>query len=292
LTLPLPPGTRIPDRAAWLNGRLVRGEEAALNLWDRGARDGGGIFETVRVYGGVPFAWVRHLERLVLSAAELGFPVPPSPRRLREAVAELLAAQSLTDAVVRITVTRGVAGGRPTRTGCWIEAEPVGGRLWSGTRAGRGRAVRLPHPFSPGWIGRHKTTSRLAWDLAREYARAEGADEALLVDRDGMLLEGAASNLFVVRDAEVLTPPLTADVLPGIARAVVLEACAAIGMPARECALPAGMLAEASEAFLTNSVQEVLPLGAVGDRVLPATAIGERLRDAYRERVARECGGG
>ena len=81
MTLPLPPGVRGPDKLACVNGSLVRGEDAVLSLWDRGARDGGAIFETVRVYAGEPFAWERHLERLVLSAAELGFPVPPSPAR-------------------------------------------------------------------------------------------------------------------------------------------------------------------------------------------------------------------
>src|SRR6187399_1630011 len=141
MNLSLPPGTRIPDKAVWINGRLVRGEDAALSVFDRGARDGGGIFETLRVYAGRPFAWQRHMERLVLSAAELGFPVPASPTALRDGMDALLAAQGLSDAVVRLTITRGVAGGRPTRAGAWIEAEPLGGRLWSGTRKGAGSAI-------------------------------------------------------------------------------------------------------------------------------------------------------
>ncbi|HUK64712.1 MAG TPA: aminotransferase class IV, partial [Dongiaceae bacterium] len=72
----------LPDRPMWVNGRLCRGDEAAVSLFDRGARDGEGLFETLRVYGGRAFQWERHLERLVLSAAELGFPVPPSPATL------------------------------------------------------------------------------------------------------------------------------------------------------------------------------------------------------------------
>lgn len=286
MSLALPPGTRVPDRLAWLNGRLVSGEEAALSLYDRGARDGGGIFETLRVYSRQPFAWQRHMERLVLSAAELGFPVPPSPRKLHEAVDELLAALSLQDAVTRITVTRGIAGGRPTRTGCWIEAEALGGRLWPGTRKGGGTAVILPHAFSPGFVGRHKTTSRLAWDLAREFARAEDADEALLVDKDGCLLEGGASNVFVVRGGRVITPSLSRDVLPGVTRALVIELCRDLGLDCREADLPGDCFATAQEAFLTNSVQEVLPLTRVQGRDMPGTAIGEWLRTAYRERVA------
>jgi branched-chain amino acid aminotransferase len=290
MSLPLPPGTRLPDRVVWLNGRLARGDEAALSVFDRGARDGGAIFETLRLYGGRPFAWQRHLERLVLSAAELGFPVPPSPAKLREAIDAVLAEQGMTDAVVRITVTRGVPGGRPTRAGAWVEAEPVAGRLWTGTRAGAGRAIVSELPFEPGWLGRHKTTSRLAWDLAREQARAANADEALLVSPDGEVLEGAASNVFVVREGEVLTPPLSRNVLPGITRALVLSLCAELGVRHRERPLDLVHVREAGEIFLTNSVQEVLPLATLDGRAVPGRALGERLRTAYRERVAADRG--
>lgn len=282
----VPAGTRLPDRAVWVNGRLVRGAEAALSVFDRGARDGGGIFETLRVYGGRPFAWQRHMERLVLSAAELGFPVPAAPAKLRDAIDEVLAAQGMTDAVVRITITRGVAGGRPTRAGAWVDAEPLGGRLWAGTRRGAGSAIVSQLPFEPGWLGRHKTTSRLAWDLAREQARAANVDEALLLSPEKQVLEGAASNVFVLREGELLTPPLTLPVLPGVTRAIVLELCAELGLRRREAPIDPGHLRRAEEVFLTNSVQEVLPLATLDGRELSARALGGRLLAAYRERVA------
>jgi len=298
MSLPLPPGTRLPDRALWLNGRLVRGDEAALSVFDRGARDGGGLFETLRVYAGRPFAWERHMERLVLSAAELGFPVPPSPIRLRKALDQVLEACGLSDAVVRITVTRGIPGGRPVRTGAWLEAEPVAGRLWPGARrldpedggpAGA-RAVLSRRPFIPGMLGRHKTTSRLAWDLAREEARAAGADEVLLVSPDAEVLEGSASNVFVVRaGGDVFTPPLAADVLPGVTRGVVLELCDRLGIISHQGPVPLEMLRWATEAFLTNSVQELLPLAEIAGRPVPEREVTLRLLAAYRERVAEEC---
>ena len=292
-TLPGPaPGPRRPagpdsGRALWINGSIVRGAGVTISLFDRGARDGEGIFETLRVYRGEPLDWNRHMERLVLSAAELGFPVPPSPVRLRDALGELLRAEALEEAAARITVTRGVPGGRPTRTGAWIEAEPAAGRLWKGARGGEARAIFSKRPFHPGPLGRYKTTSRLAYSLAREEARAAGADEALLCGESGEVLEGATSNLFIVAGGEVRTPPLARAILPGIVRAWVLSACGRLGIPAREAEISREALAEADEIFLTNSIQEVVPLTVVADHPVPGREVGLALRNAYRERVTR-----
>jgi branched-chain amino acid aminotransferase len=271
--------------AIWVNGSIARGADASLSLYDRGARDGEGLFETVRVYSSRAHQWERHLERLVLSAAELGFPVPPSPATLERALADLLRENALDDAVARITVTRGVPGGRPTRTGCWIEVEPIAARLWRGTRTGNASAILSQRPFEPGSLGAHKTTSRLAYHLAREEARARRADEAILISGSGLVLEGAVSNLFVVRGGEVLTPPLACGILPGIARATVLAICSSIGIRAREATIDRNQLFEADEVFLTNSVQEVVPLAMLEDRPLPEREIGRRLVEEYRATV-------
>jgi branched-subunit amino acid aminotransferase/4-amino-4-deoxychorismate lyase len=275
------------ERALWINGRLCRGEEATLSLFDRGARDGEGLFETLRVYGGWPFLWERHMERLVLSAAVLGFPVPASPVTLREALDQVLAAAGLSDAVARLTVTRGIPGGRPTRTGAWVEVEPLGARLWRGTRAGAATVIVSRRPFEPGPLGPHKTTSRLAYHLAREEARVARADEALLVTPRGEVLEGAVSSLFAVAGGEVLTPPLASGILPGITRATVLRLCAAAGIPARERVLGLAELRAADEVFLTNSVQEVVAVGAVDGHAVTGQGFAARLLAAYRAEVER-----
>ncbi len=282
----------LPPRALWINGRLCRGEEATLSLFDRGARDGEGLFETLRVYAGSPFAWARHMERLVLSAAVLGFPVPASPLTLREALAQLLAAEGLTDAVARITVTRGIPGGRPTRTGAWVEVEPLAARLWHGTRAGAATVIVSKRPFEPGPLGCHKTTSRLAYHLAREEARVARADETLLVSPAGQMLEGAVSNVFAVIAGEIATPPLASGILPGITRSLVLQLCATAGLRAYEQALTPADLHAADEVFLTNSVQEVVGVGTLEGRALPGRAVSGRLLQAYRAHVAQAVGPG
>ena len=154
--------------------------------------------------------------------------------------------------------------------------------------AGGASVVLARLPFTPGWLGRHKTTSRIAWELAREEARAARADEALLVTPTGHVLEGAASNVFVVRSDEVVvTPPLEADVLPGITRACVLMLCRALGLEVRQAPLPLEALRLADEVFLTNSVQEVLPVADLSGRPVPSHAIGRRLHIAYRELVTK-----
>jgi len=283
-----------PTRTLWINGHLRRGEEATLSLFDRGARDGEGLFETLRLYRGHPFAWDRHMERLVLSAAVLGFPVPASPVVLRKAVDELLAAEGLSDAVARITVTRGIPGravGRATLTGAWVEMEPLAGRLWRGTGGGGASVIVSKRPFEPGPLGGHKTTSRLAYHLAREEARMARADETLLVSPAGEVLEGTVSNVCAVVAGEVRTPPLASGVLPGITRGLVLGLCAAAGIPAIERRLTLADLEAADEVFLTNAVQEIVPVAMLRGRTIAGRAVAETLRSAYRAEVARECGG-
>jgi branched-subunit amino acid aminotransferase/4-amino-4-deoxychorismate lyase len=269
----------------WLNGDIVARDAAALPLLDRGARDGEGLFETLRVTGGEPWLWHAHVERLVVSAAELGFPVPPSPALLRRALAELARATGLDEAVARITVTRGRAGARPARSGCWIELEPLAARRWRRLAAGGVRALRSLRAFEPGTLGRYKTTSRLAWNLARDEARARGADEALLLAADGQLLEGATSNVFVVAGGALLTPPLDRNVLPGIVRGRVLALAARLGIPTRETPIGPGVLARAEEVLLTNSVQEIAWVAELDGAALPSRAVGEALAAAWRESV-------
>jgi len=224
----------------------------------------------------------------VLGAAELGFPVPPSPSVLAAALGEVLAANDLADAVARVTLTRGVPGGRPTRAGCWIEAEPLAGRLWRGTRAGQAAVVLSSMAFAPGPLGRFKTTSRLAYHLAREQARAAGVDEALLLDASGRVLEGAVSNVFAVVRGVIVTPPLDTGILPGITRARVLELCASLGITTRERQVHREELMAADEVFVTNSVQQVVPVVSIDGRPIPSRTLGARLLEIYRERVATE----
>lgn len=277
---------RAPARPVWCNGRIRYGADAALSLFDRGARDGLGLIETLRVEARRPLEWHAHVERLVLACAEIGYPVPPPPALLADAVAELLEAASLDDAVIRITVTRGIENLRPGRPGCWIDAQPLASRLWRGTRAGAAAAMISRRPFAPGPFGRWKTTSRMAYQQASDEAKIARADEAILVSADGEVLEGATSNVFAVIGDQIITPPLSTGILPGVTRATVLRVCAALGIPAREQWLHREALLRADEAFVTNAVQQVVPLARLDAVDVPRREIAERVQAAYRDQVA------
>ncbi len=225
------------------------------------------------------------MERLVGSAAELGFPVLPEPRVLLRALEGALAAERLGDAIARIVVTRGDTGPFP-RPGHCVEVLPIEGRLWRGGRTGGARAIYAKEPFEPGTLMGHKTTSRLVYDQARGEAQAAGAEEALLVSPAGEVLEGAVTNVFAVFRDLIRTPPLASGILPGITRAWVIETCAGLGLALAEDTIRRDELMAADEIFLTNSVQGVVPVAELQGLRLPRRSLGDRLREAYHEAVS------
>jgi branched-chain amino acid aminotransferase len=278
--------TAARERWVWLDGRVSRAVEVALPALDPAARDAEALFETLHVRVGRPFLWLRHLERLARSAAELGFPDPPASETLEDALSRVLEASGLGEAVIRITLTRGQAEG-PRSPGCWLEAEPLEARLWAGARSGDASAILASRAFEVGPLSRHKTTSRLAHRAALDEARGRGADEALLVSPAGLVLEGTMSSVFAVVAGEILTPPLSAGILPGVTRAWVLETCRARGLPAREEPLHRDRLSEAGEVFVTNAVQGAVPIAVLEGRPVPGRAIGLELRRICRTAAER-----
>jgi branched-chain amino acid aminotransferase len=272
----------------WIEGGLVPEAEARVSPFDHGILVGDGVFETMRVYDGVPFAWRRHCDRLARSAAGLGL-APPDRVALREAADAVLAANDLRDARVRVTVTGGRAplgsergDGPPTVV---VAASPL--KPW----APIADVVVVPWVRNErGAVAGLKTTSYAENVRALAYAHERGSSEAVLANTRDELCEATGSNVFVVHDGVVRTPPESAGCLLGVTRALVLELCAELAIPADECPLPIGALARADEAFLTSTVREVQPIGAVDGRALPV-APGPRssaLAAAFTDLVARD----
>lgn len=280
----------------WIDGELVPAAEARVSVYDRGFRLGEGVFETFRAYGAHVFRRDAHLDRAVRGASFLGFDLDPTV--LADAVsttaAANLAAHDGRDSVVRLTATPGRLDPEAPFPG-----RPVGGPTVVVTSH---PLVIDPRVHTEGlsavvvpWareLPDVKAVSYLAATVAREHARAQGADEALLTDADGRVLEGSASNVFAVIDGRLVTPPTSAGLLAGVTRDVILDVARHQGVEVEERPFAVDDLVSADEAFLTATTREVMPLvrlggASIGDgRPGPVT---RALHDGYRAEVAREA---
>jgi branched-chain amino acid aminotransferase len=275
----------------YYNGGVLPADQVRISGADRGLLAGEGAFETLRAYGGRVFRLRAHLSRLFSTLRWLELELPERPDRLAEITREVLAANGLADARVRITVTAGPAAGwvppedrQPTRL---VEAGPVDAPPAESYRQGvpvmTHRLARGAGPLS----GR-KVTSYLGYLAARRAALRAGAAEAILLGPDNTVVEGALSNVFVVRQGAVHTPPLSDGPLAGITRQVVLERLGELGLEGGEQHLEAGDLQTAQEVFLTSSIAEVLPVVGVDGRLVGDGRPGpvtRRMLDAYRALV-------
>lgn len=258
----------------WLDGSLVPLEEARVSPLDHGLLVGDGVFETLRVYSGVLFAWTRHLTRLATSAAGLSLSLP-DPDELGRAALAVLDANDLTDARLRITVTGGPG---PLESGRG-DAEPtviVAATAFSGAAPTATVAVVDWRRNERGATAGLKTISYADNVRALGEAHARGADEAIFANTRDELCEATGSNLFVVTNGVVITPPLSAGCLAGVTRELILELCDRERIPHEETALAIGALASADEAFLSSTLREVQAISAVDHQAL--TAPGPRTR--------------
>jgi len=285
---------RPPMTERWLcvGGQLVREREATVPATG-GVLYGYGLFETMRACAGRVFRLAAHEARLREGARVLGLGMPFDMEALRGAIDAVLARNGLAgvDAAVRLTLEGDpppADGDAPFSPARWI----VSARAlteYPESLYDRGASAVVSHvrrnETSP--LSRLKTLNYLDNLLARGAARAAGADEAILLNTRGAVAEGAASNVFIVRGRELLTPPIDAGALPGIARATVLD----LAPDPRESTLTLDDFRTADEAFLTNSLMEVLPLvrlnGApiAGGRPGPVARL---LRQAYGSLAPQE----
>lgn len=252
----------------WLNGALQASEAARIDPGDRGFSLGDGVFETICVREGAPLHLSRHLARLQQGLALLGMPPPTMP--LADALQAVLAANRLSDAVLRLTVSRGVAARGvlpqgPVSPTVLITASPLPPALPPAHLVIAD--VTRRNEFSP--LSRIKSLNYLDTILARQEAAARGADDALMLNTQGFVAEATAANLFLWLDGALITPPLADGALPGIARGLLIE-----GAGATERRVAPAELAQAEGGFLSNSLG-LRPIASIAGRPLPVLA--ERL---------------
>jgi branched-chain amino acid aminotransferase len=287
------------DSFASINGTIMPAAAARVPVLDNGFAFGDSVYEVLRTYGGLAFEPGRHFRRLRASAARLGFEIPdPDPALLAE-VDRLLARAGSGESYIRIIVTRGLGD-------CSYHFETVRGPTvvmiqkplppYPAAHYEQGIKVaavdvRRNHPraLDPAI----KSSNLLNNILAVRAAQARGAEEPVLLNLEGFLAEGASTNVFVARAGALTTPPLSAGILAGITREVVLELVPRLGIPCREEPLQLQDLVSADEAFLTSTTREIVPVRQVDDTPIGGGrpgALTRRVMDAFRDYAPAHCG--
>nr|WP_202538879.1 aminodeoxychorismate lyase [Streptomyces sp. SID8379] len=256
-------------------------EEARVSVFDHGLTVGDGIFETVKTVDGKPFALTRHLDRLERSARGLGLPVPDLDE-VRRACAAVLEANPMALGRLRVTYTGGLSPLGSDRGDAGTTLVVALGDVKR--RPDSTGVITVPWTRNErGALAGLKTTSYAENVVALARARELGASEALFANTVGQLCEGTGSNVFVVLDGEIHTPPVASGCLAGITRALAVE-----WTGAKEAELPLSVLAEADEVFLTSTLRDIQAVHRIDDRDLtdapgPVTA---KAMQVWDERAA------
>jgi len=260
-----------------LNGQVIDNSDAVISVFDHGFLYGMGVFETFRTYGGGrPWLLERHAARLAAACRALGIDYVPDANRMREGVAALLTANGLSDGYIRWSVSAGDAGavGLP-QTAYAAPQEIVYAKALAAddpdSRPGKLlRLLRLRRSSPEG--GPHalrlKSFHYMNNILAKRELQAAGAGpgaEGLFLNGSSHICEGTVSNVFWLSNGALYTPSTETGALPGITRAYILEMAAEAGIVVREGGYDIDELVRADEVFLTNSVQEIVPVNALAD---------------------------
>jgi branched-chain amino acid aminotransferase len=282
----------------YLNGDLIPRSQAKLSPFNHGFLYGYGLFETMRAYGGSIFRLDRHLSRLHDGAKTLGIADKLTAFDLEKACHDLLTANNLSEARIRLTVTAGEGDMVPNPDTCsgvtiFIAAQKLVPpppetyqRGYSAIMSSRRRNSQSP-------LAGLKSTSYLENFLARQEARTAGVNEVVLLNEKGFVAEGSSTNIFLVSKGMLITPSAESGVLPGITREAVLELAQTMGIISLVRQVELGELLKADEAFLTSSTIEIMPLTRLDDKPIGSGKPGpvaKQLMSSYRELVAGELG--
>lgn len=285
------------SRKIWLDGTIVEEAEAKISVFDHGLLYGDGIFEGIRFYEGRVFRLREHIERLFLSAKAIMLKLPWTVDEVMASTIETIRANGLTDGYIRLVVTRGVGdlGLNPylcPRPSMFIIASGI--TLYPSELYDNGLEVvtcgtRRPTPgsLSP----QVKSLNYLNNIMAKIEALKAGAKEGLMLNEQGYVAECTGDNVFILKNGEVITPPVSDGSLDGITRAVIFELCEKIGVKIREASLTRYDLYTCDESFLTGTAAEVIPMVKLDDREIGDGKPGEvtlKLITAFRELIRSE----
>ena len=276
----------------YLNNKVVPSAEAKVSVFDHGFLYGDGIYETMRVYDGVVFMFEEHLQRLFRSASLIGLDIKREIADIKVAVYETLQANSLTNAYIRLTVSRGFGAvgldpdlcKEPSFVVITNDFKDYPKAYYSEGIKLMVAAVRrnLKEALNP----QIKSLNFLNNILAKIEAKKTDAHEAIMLNAAGHVAEGTISNIFFVKDGVLHTPSVECGVLDGITRAMVIDLAIKNGIAVREGAYMPEELYQASEVFITNTTMEVMPVSRVDDINYRVGDTARLLLKKYRQEVS------
>jgi len=278
----------------FLNDKLVDIDKACISVTDSGFLYGAGLFETMRSHNSVVFALKDHLDRLFVSADVLSINNPYSREYITEAIDRVLRANKLTDARLRLTLTNGPMAESEEQRKSTLLITATKLRSYPTEYYKKGVMVVLcpfkQNPIDP--TSGRKTTSYFSRMIALSLAHQKRAAEALWFTVDNRLAEGCISNVFLVKDSQLYTPPITTPVLPGVARKAVCELVKQNSIKLTEKDLSIDDLLGANEIFMTNVIMLVMPITKVEKHTVSDGQVGpvtKRLHKSFEELVKKEC---
>jgi len=275
----------------YLNDRLVSRAEAKVSVFDHGFLYGDGVYETMRVYDDVVFMVDEHLVRLFRSATLIGLTIPLGVQGIKAAIYDTLAANSLRNAYVRLTVSRGYG---PIGLDPDLCSTPtfvvITEKMKDYPKTFYARGLRVILAKTKRNLGdainpQIKSLNFLNNILAKIEAKHGDAYEAIMLNGSGYLTEGTISNIFFYLDDILCTPSVRCGLLDGITRAIILDLAAREGLTVREGEFGKEDIYAASEVFITNTTMEVMPVSQVDEVRYNVGEVGKLLRRAYRDEV-------
>ena len=277
----------------WMDGRVLPAAEAVVSVSDRSFLYGDGLFESLPWDSGRLFRWREHWDRLTCGAHFLGIRIAWEEAQVRAGIRAITALLETPHATVRLHLSRGVGprgysprgadAPRLILTVYPAPAMPPGGWPPIALKTCRTFAVATSDPLAA-----HKSANKLLNVLARAEAEAQGFDDALLVNTDGVITESSSGNVFWWEEGSLHTPPLTAGVLPGVTRGAVLDSARDLGWKVTETAALPSRLTTSRGIFLTFSTRGLVPVQAMDSQNVPTDSRQSRLQEAFLRCCERE----
>lgn len=275
----------------YLNGEFVESDKAGVSVFDHGVLYGDGVFEGIRAYGGRVFRLGEHIDRIFAAAKAIALEIPMTKAELSAVVVATCKKNGLTDCYIRLVITRGKGNLGISPINCeksTVFCIAAGIKLYTDEQYEKGMSVitsvqrRNKATIVDPQI---KSLNYLNNILAKIEANRAGAAEAIMLNHDGIVTEATGDNIFIVKNGEILTPPVYVGILDGITRRTVIEAAKKEGIPVRETEFTLFNVYNADECFLTGTAAEAIAVTSVDGRTIGSGVQGEvtkRILAAFR----------